>query len=245
MLVGLLIGLTGMGGGAIMTPFLIGIMQLNPVTAVGTDLVFASVIKWIGGFGHLKFGHFKLKEVGWLALGSLPASWLGSKVMMINQTNQVWLQRGFPIMLGCILLGVGYIAIFPRHVRFLKLSANKTHHGLLIIIGGLGGFLVGLTSIGGGTVIMALLILFFTLPSNKLVGLDISHGALLATFSALLYISNQHVNWLISFLLIVGGIPGVILGTKLGHQLKGLYLKRILGGLLFFLGLFYLLRELI
>jgi len=240
--VGFLIGVTGMGGGALMTPFLIGVLKFNPAIAVGTDLIFAAFTKLFGGYRHLKHGHLKINEVGWLALGSLPASWFGSRIMLINQSNTVWTEEIFPTLLGLILIVVGFITFFSK--RKLKVKTNLEKHPsgwVLIIFGVIGGFLVGLTSIGGGTIIMALLILFYSLPTNNLVGLDITHGAILASFSATFYLIHQQVDWPTVILLICGSLPGVFLGALFVKKAVNFPLKKILGLILFFLGWFYIL----
>ncbi len=214
LLIGFLIGLSGMGGGALMTPFLLLVMKLNPVTAVATDLAFASITKIAGGTKHYRSGNVSLKQVTWMAVGSLPATFGGAQIVLRMSAELV--EGVLPKILGGVLLLVGLIMI----VRAFNLVTIRESSGVswpkplaLILVGAIGGFLVGMTSIGGGTVIMALMILFFAMPINFMVGLDVMHGALLAAGAAITYAAAGRTEWALVGLLLIGSVPGVWLGA--------------------------------
>ena len=237
---GFLIGLTGMGGGALMTPFLLTVMKFNPVLAVGTDLVFAAVTKIIGGFEHHHESKISLKPVLWMGIGSIPASVIGSQFILHQTDNRQLIDEFLPNLLGWTLVAVSVIII----VRAFSLLDPKASTDIrypsalaLIVIGAVGGGLVGMTSIGGGTVIMALLLLFFTMPLNYIVGLDVMHGALLAIMSALSYMHAGQTDFGAVGMLLLGSLPGVWLGAKVVHRINLLLVRGILALLILMVGI--------
>lgn len=240
LLTGFLIGLTGMGGGALMTPFLLTVMKFDPVLAVGTDLVFASITKVTGGIGHHHESKISPKPVLWMAAGSVPASLLSSQFILRQQDNHYLIDEFLPKLLGWTLIIVSII-ILARVFRFFgpKKEAQVRYPPpwALTVIGALGGLLVGMTSIGGGTVIMALLLLFFSMPLNYMVGLDVMHGALLAIISAGSYIVAGQVDFTAVGLLLLGSLPGVWLGAKVVHRINLLLVRALLGLLVLGAGL--------
>ena len=229
---GFLIGLTGMGGGALMTPFLITVMKYDPVLAVGTDLAFAAITKFVGGLEHHHESKISMKPVLWMATGSIPASILGSQFILSQTDNRQLIEEFLPNLLGWTLITVSII-IIARTFRFLgpkKESEVRYPSALALIgIGAVGGLLVGMTSIGGGTVIMALLLLFFSMPLNYMVGLDVMHGAVLAIISAFSYIFAGQTDWASVGLLLIGSLPGVWLGARTVHRINLLLVRGILG----------------
>ncbi len=237
---GFLIGLTGMGGGALMTPFLLTVMKFNPVLAVGTDLVFAAVTKIIGGFGHHHESKISLKPVLWLATGSIPASIAGSQFVLRQTDNRQLIDVFLPRLLGWTLIVVSVI-IIARAFRLLGIKAQTDIRYpsalALVLIGAFGGGLVGMTSIGGGTVIMALLLLFFSMPLNHMVGLDVMHGALLAIISAFSYIFAGQTDFSAVGILLLGSLPGVWLGAKVVHRVNLLLVRGILALLILMVGI--------
>jgi uncharacterized membrane protein YfcA len=230
LLIGFLIGLTGMGGGALMTPFLLIVMKLDPVVAIGTDLAFAAITKIAGGTQHYRHGNVSLKQVAWMALGSLPASFASAQMVLRMDPRIV--QDVLPPILGGVLIFVGLL-IMARALNVLRPRTTSAELVwprplAMILVGVIGGFLVGLTSIGGGTIIMAMLIVFFTIPVNYLVGLDVLHGALLATMAAVTYALAGRTDWSLVGLLLIGSIPGVWLGV---HSISRIDRRIIRGGL--------------
>jgi len=229
---GFLIGLTGMGGGALMTPFLLTVMKFDPILAVGTDLAFAAITKIVGGLGHHQESKISFKPVLWMAMGSIPASILGSQFILSQTDNRYLIEEFLPNLLGWTLIIVSII-IIARVFRFLgpKKESEVRYPApwALISIGAIGGVLVGMTSIGGGTVIMALFLLFFSIPLNYLVGLDVMHGALLAIISAFSYIFAGQTDWATVGFLLIGSLPGVWLGARVVHRINLLLVRGILG----------------
>jgi uncharacterized membrane protein YfcA len=239
LVIGFLIGITGMGGGALMTPFLLIVLKMNPVAALGTDLSFAAITKVVGGIGHWREDNGSFREVLWLAAGSLPASFLGAQIIL-RVEDQAFIETTLPQILGSVLVVVGLI-ILARLTR--ALGPRETGEGgwpappALILIGVLGGFLVGITSIGGGTVIIALLMIFFSIPLNHMVGLDVMHGALLASVPAATYAFSGVVAWDLVGLLLIGSVPGAWLGAKAVSKIDRRIIRGVLGVLIIVAGI--------
>jgi uncharacterized membrane protein YfcA len=215
-IIGLLIGLTGMGGGALTTPFLIIVMRMHPVAAVGTDLAFAAITKTVGGVQHIREKNVRFSYVLWLAFGSLPAALLGAQ-LTLRWGNSAEMESILSRVLGVVLIIVALIflarvvgLLAPRTAEYVRLPTPFN----LVAVGAVGGFLVGITSIGGGTVIMALLLIFFTMHLNEMVGMDVVHGAILASVAAVSYAVAGRTDWTMVFRLLLGSIPGVWLGAR-------------------------------
>ena len=229
--VGFLIGLTGMGGGALMTPFLLIIMKLDPVLAVGTDLAFAAITKISGGIQHRREKNVSLRRVFWMACGSIPTSFLGAQFILGQTENRKLIEETLPTLLGITLIAVSLI-ILARVFRVLgpteHIEVKWPAPWALVAIGAIGGALVGMTSIGGGTVIMALLLIFFSIPLNLLVGIDVVHGALLAVTTVLNYAFAGQTDWGLVSLLLIGSLPGAWLGARMVNRLD----RRLVRGVL-------------
>ena len=240
LMVGFLIGLTGMGGGALMTPFLLIVMKLDPVLAVGTDLAFAAITKMIGGFQHRREKNVSLRRVFWLACGSIPASFLGAQFILQQTSNRKLIEETLPALLGITLIVVSVI-ILARVFRILgpteMIEIKWPAPWAMVIIGAVGGVLVGMTSIGGGTVIMALLLVFFSIPLNLMVGVDVVHGALLAVTTSLSYAFAGQTDWGLVGLLLIGSLPGVWLGAKMVNHLDRRAVRGVLAVLVFGAGI--------
>ncbi len=239
--VGFLVGMTGMGGGALMTPFLILFMRMNPVLAVGTDLVFAAFTKIASSIQHSRQGTVRLRPVFWMAVGSLPASWLSASFLLSRVDDEFVVQEALPKSLGVILLVVSVI-VLARLMNWIgrrdeAAETHLPHWAILIAVGVVGGLLVGFTSGGGGTVIIALLLIFFAIPTPQLVGLDVVHGAVLALFAAIAYGLAGQVDWPLVGWLLLGSIPGTLLGTRAVTILPQKAVRGMIGGLLFLTGL--------
>jgi len=234
LMVGFLIGLTGMGGGALMTPFLLLVMKFDPIHAVGTDLTFAAITKVFGGIQHRREENVSFKRVFWLAVGSIPASFLGAQFILRNSGNRNLIDETLPNVLGTTLIIVSLVILG----RVFNLLGPKEAPEIrwpepwaMIGIGALGGLLVGMTSIGGGTVIMALLLIFFSIPLNLMIGVDVVHGALLAMISATSYVFAGQTDFTLVGLLLIGSLPGAWLGARAINRID----LRIVRGILAFL----------
>ncbi|MSP13639.1 MAG: sulfite exporter TauE/SafE family protein [Chloroflexi bacterium] len=218
-IVGLVIGMTGMGGGVIMTPLLMLGFGLPPSLAVGTDLVYAAVTKLAGFWQHWRQRTVDFGLVRDLALGSLPASLAAVELL-------AWLKHTYPVLvdtwlgrlIAVALILAGLLMVFRvlhRHAPSPLQPARPYRRWTVVAIGALGGLLVGLTSVGSGTMIMALLVLLVPLSSEKLVGTDIAHATLLVGVSALAHLILGDANLPLAGQLLLGSIPGVLIGSRL------------------------------
>jgi uncharacterized membrane protein YfcA len=223
LVVGLLVGLTGMGGGVLMTPLLVVGLGMPATVAVGTDLAYSSATKLVGAWQHWRQGTVEVRVVRALAFGSIPATIVAVSVLY-------YLHNVLHIDVNAVLerfIGVMLVVAAVLMVRKLWLSyrgePNKLHldydnfpTGRLISIGALGGFLVGMTSIGSGSLIIALLVMTVALAPDKLVGTDVAHAFLLVGTAALAHLLfMQDVDMLLAGKLLAGSIPGVLLGSRM------------------------------
>lgn len=223
LVVGMLVGLTGMGGGVLMTPLLVLGLGMPATAAVGTDLAYSSITKLAGTWQHWRQGTVDTRVVKAMALGSVPATLVAVAMLFLLQSVDATvldavLERFIGIML--VVAGVlmvqklwrarrGDIVALPDH-----LVAFPT--GKLIAIGAFGGFLVGLTSIGSGSLIIALLVITISLTPEKLVGTDVAHAFLLVGAAAVAhFFVLQDVDVALAAKLLVGSIPGVLIGSRL------------------------------
>ncbi len=250
LLVGFLVGLTGVGGGSLMTPFLVLTMGIPAPTAVGTDLVYATVTKVVGSVQHYRQQSVNLQVAVFLGLGSLPASLLGV-------TTLEWIKANYDedavrsIMITIIaatLLLVGASLIF-RTFFMRDRSASPTkpiwdgksrmslkRRLFTILFGAMGGYLVGLTSIGSGSIMAIILLLLYPLAPAVVVGTDIAHATVLSLVTGLAHASQGNVDWGLAGTLLLGSVPGVLVGSRLAPYIPGKPLRVILACMLIFVG---------
>jgi uncharacterized membrane protein YfcA len=223
---GFLVGLTGMGGGALMTPMLVLLFKIEPRVAVASDLVNSLVMKPIGGAVHTKRGTVQWSLVRWLVLGSVPSAFLGAFVLnVLGDSKDV--QRQTKILLGCALL-VASVAILAkavlsarteRRLAALGQQPNLHPHSIKPIatttVGAVGGFIVGMTSVGSGSLMIVLLMLLYPrLSSKSLVGTDLVQAIPLVASAALGQLLFGHIDFGVAGSLIAGSVPGVYLGAR-------------------------------
>lgn len=225
-IVGIVIGLTGMGGGALMTPALI-FLGIPPTTAVANDLVAAAVNKTVGAAVHLRQGSPHLRLAAWLVAGSVPTAALGAwLVSKMGEAEQR--QANLKLAIGCALLlaaGTYILRMFLRmrsNVRDAREGRVRQSDEVVVrpvptlIIGAVGGLLVGITSVGSGSLIMvALLMLYPRLSAAKLVGTDLVQAIPLVLSAAVTHVLIEGITWAVLLPLIIGGSPGTYLGAKL------------------------------
>ena len=226
-LVGIIVGLTGVGGASLITPMLIFVFQVPPSIAVSSDVVAATLMKAIGGFKHWQQQTLDLQAVKWLALGSVPGSLGGVGILhLIRHTGALDLDGILLHLLGVMMLVVAVLAIaqllLKTFVPRLKLPEPpkfdlKTKLGRVsaMSVGLVLGCLVGLTSVSSGSMFALVLIAFFHLDSRKLVGTDISQAAILLLFTSFGHLTLGTVNWGLVLPIWLGTVPGVLLGAKL------------------------------
>lgn len=242
-LVGLLVGFTGVGGGALMTPFLI-YYGLAPAVAVGTDLVYAAITKTGGLVLHHRRGTVHWRIVGLLALGSLPAAVLSITLLRqlaesgVNYESLITSTLGISLVLTSLFLlfrstnsDTGPVVASPQ----VKIPCRV---GICTVVGGaLLGVLVTLSSVGAGALGAAMLMLVYPrLRTVNVVGIDIAHAALLTAASGFGHVQLGTVDFTLLWHLLLGSIPGIALGTRLGIKLPELFVRRALGALLLSVG---------
>lgn len=235
--VGLLVGLTGVGGGALMTPLLISTFGLSPQVAVGTDLLYASITKTAGSWRHHVSDHVDWPIVMRLAAGSLPAAAVLLAVMAFLPVDMVqlahWIRMGLVVALP--LSGLA-IVLYP----FLTRTAPRKDTGDVpprtiptVLFGVVLGLLVTLTSVGAGAIgVTVLAALYPMLPAKRLVGSDIAHAVPLTLVGGLGHLGLGNVDIGILLVLLIGSIPGILLGARLAGLAPEWLLRPILGVML-------------
>ena len=234
--IGLLVGMTGMGGASLMTPLLILIFGVQPVTAIGTDIFYAAVTKSVGGFQHLRAGTVHKGLAFWMAAGSVPAAIGGVAVIeyLKNTVGEDELDGIVFGILGATLLVVGVATalrtifipdvIKERHALHLY----RRHIIAAVATGVTTGFVIGLTSAGSGTLIAIILIAVFRLTPQRVVGTDIFHAAVLLWAAGIAHWVTGNVDFGLAGNILVGSVPGVLIGGRLAFK-SG---KNLLRGLL-------------
>src|SRR6476620_10453416 len=235
--IGVLVGMTGMGGGSLMTPMLILIFGIQPTTAIGTDIFYSAVTKTVGGWRHLRMKTVNMGLTLWLAAGSVPASILGVWAISLleKSVGEDRLDSIVYALLGGTLLMVGIITL----ARALILSnlieerddfeIKRRHKIAAIVIGATTGFVIGVTSAGSGTVIAILLISVFRLTPRKVVGTDVFHAAILLWAAGIAHWVGGNVDFSLAGNILLGSIPGVVIGASLSDRAPQGFLRTALG----------------
>ena len=244
--VGFLVGVTGAGGGALMTPMLILLFGVKPATAISSDLVAAVVMRPFGAAVHLHKGTVNLRLVGWMVLGSVPMAFLGAYLLHVLGQSQV-AQDNVERALGAALL-VGAAAMTLRYGldrRAGNLRKGVVHEIVLrplpsIAIGMLGGIIVGMTSVGSGSLIIVLLLFVYPLlGANQLVGTDLVQAVPLTGAAALGALAFGHVEFSVTTSIIVGSVPAVLIGSFLSSRAPDRFIRPLITFVIFASGLKY------
>jgi uncharacterized membrane protein YfcA len=241
--VGLLVGLTGMGGGALMTPALILLGLARPAIAVGTDLVWGTLTKAVGAFVHCRQKTVDFTIVKRLAIGSIAGALAGLALLArLHKHGAEAMDRVIVRMLAIALMCVA-LSLFVRAVRGSRINtgADLLHEKgpawLTSVLGAVIGFLVSLTSVGSGSLIVAcLVVLYPCIPMRRIVGSDIVHALFLVGISALGHLGMGSINVPLLGALLIGSIPGVWVGSKMSAVFPERVLQPLLATTLFFLG---------
>jgi uncharacterized membrane protein YfcA len=231
--VGIVVGLTGMGGGALMTPALI-FLGINPAVAVTNDLVAAAINRPVGAAVHFRSGSPNLKLAMWLVIGSVPTAFAGAFIVnAIGTSDQqetfVKYAIGVALLFTAATYGLRmYINLHRRTSGRARAKAETVVKPVpTLLVGVLGGLLVGITSVGSGSLIMVtLLLLYPTLSAVKLVGTDLVQAVPLVLSAAVSHIIVDGVQWAVLIPLILGGTPGTFLGAKLASWVSQSVIKR-------------------
>jgi uncharacterized protein len=240
--VGLIVGMTGVGGGSLMTPLLLGMFKLEPAVAIGTDLWFAALTKTGGAITHARFGHVDWRTTRWLLAGSLPGTVATVAVMHATGVGDAWRQT-LTFALGvALLLTALAIAIKPV---VLKLGQSLERHlneprrrAATVAAGALLGVLVTLSSIGAGALGASLLLLLNPRwATHRVVGTDIAHAVPLTLVAGIGHATLGHVEWLLLPLLLAGSLPGIHLGALLSRKLPDRIVRALLCGSLLTAGI--------
>jgi uncharacterized membrane protein YfcA len=225
LLIGLLVGMTGMGGGSLMTPMLVFLFGFKPTVAIGTDILHGAIFKSFGAVRHRQLGTVHLRLTAWMLLGSAPFSLLGVGF-------SVWLEHRYgasfediaAAILGAALIvcGIGFgVKTFLRgrvksDAPFLLAPRDRR---IAVVLGASGGFVVGLTSVGSGTFFALVMLLAFPLTAAKVVGTDIFHAAALLWIAGAGHLVAGNVDLLAMGSLLVGSVPGVLIGSSVSVKL--------------------------
>ena len=231
--IGILVGMTGMGGGALMTPLLILLFGVSPTTAIGTDILYAAITKTVGGWRHFRMKTVNMDLVKWLALGSVPAAIFGVELVSLLQDRlgEEKLDSLVYAVLGGTLLMVGVITLFRALILARTISERddfemKTRHKVAAVtIGATTGFVIGVTSAGSGTVIAVLLIAVFRLTPKRVVGTDVFHAAIVLWAAGLAHFGHGNVDLGLVGNILVGSVPGVVIGAALMRRANHAHLR--------------------
>jgi uncharacterized protein len=243
--VGVLIGMTGIGGGSLMTPLLILVFGVKPITAIGTDLAYGAVTKTVGGWRHLRQGTVDMSLSLWMAVGSVPAAIGGVYVLeLVERAYGDEFDSILIVALAATLLFTGAVTL--GRALFVKALHDKERETVemtrrnkiqAVVLGLLVGFVLGVTSAGSGALIAVGLILMFRLIPSRVVGTDVFHAAILLWAAAAAHIVAGNVDFGLAGNILIGSIPGVWIGSNLTLRVGNDVLRRTLGLVLIGAGL--------
>lgn len=226
LLIGTLVGMTGMGGGALMTPILILVFGFKPTLAVGTDILHGAVFKTFGAARHRGLGTVHARLTFWMLIGSAPMSLLGVEVadwLQRSHGNGVESASAKVIGAALVLGGLGLLAktfirrgIQASDAPFLLAKRDRI---IAFALGATGGFIVGLTSVGSGTFFALVMLTVFPLTAVKIVGTDIFHAAALLWVAGLSHLLHGNVDLRAMGWLLLGSIPGILVGSQVTVRL--------------------------
>ncbi len=245
-IVGLLVGMTGAGGGALMSPMLILLFGITPSTAISSDLVAAVVMRPVGAGVHMRARTVNFKLVGWMVLGSVPSAFLGAYLLHLMGGSKMD-QEKIEIVLGAALL-VGASAMVLRMALDRRAGNTRTAvvHEVVprplptVAIGVVGGLIVGMTSVGSGSLmIVMMLFLYPALGASQLVGTDLTQAVPLTLAAALGALAFGHVDFGVTTSLIIGSVPAVYIGSRFSSTMPDRYVRPVIAFVIFASGLKY------
>jgi uncharacterized membrane protein YfcA len=235
--VGVLVGLTGVGGGSLMTPILILIFGFQPVTAVGTDLAYGAVTKTVGGWRHLRQRTVNSSLSTWMAIGSVPSAIGG--VYALHALEKATGRSFDNTVLTAVAVALMFtgLAVLARALFLPKLVEReretfvmeRRHKVAAVVLGILVGFVLGVTSAGSGSLIAVGLIMLFRLAPRQVVATDIFHAAILLWAAAIAHIVAGNVDFALAGTILIGSLPGVWLGSHLSITTPVALLRTALG----------------
>lgn len=244
--VGLIVGLTGVGGGSLMTPLLVLFFGVSPATAVGTDLLYASLTKTLGAWVHSRRGTVEWRVVGLLAIGSLPAALVTILLLKYLAPDEKTLRTLVTGVLSVALILTAVVLLFKDRIAKFGRSHDgrvyELHHrylpGATIATGVVVGVLVTVSSIGAGVLgTVALLFLYPRMSSVKVVGTDIAHAVPLTAFAGMGHLALGTVDLVLLGSLLLGSLPGIYIGSHLSAKVPERVLRPVLAAMLLLIGI--------
>jgi len=242
LLIGFMVGLTGVGGAALLTPILV-LLGISPAIAVGTDLAYNSVTKFFGSVQHWRQKTINFKLMKYLAIGSIPSTILAVGMLRLfdsffnNQEEIIKHALGYVLILVAIATLVKTFAKGRLEFNKIQLKPIEEKRSLTIVIGAVLGFLVGLTSIGSGSLFALVMLYLYKMTPTELVGTDIAHAFFLVTAAGIMHAGIGNVNYLLMINLLIGSIPGVLIGSTLSAKIPAKPLRAIVAVMILLSGL--------
>lgn len=245
LLVGLIVGMTGVGGGSLMTPLLVMVFGVSPATAIGTDLLYAGITKAGGSVARHKLGSVNWRVAILLAVGSVPAALATTYVLARLSPHSADISKVLTLALGGALLLSALALVFKAPLqawvarRVGPTKAAPSHHvtATTIAVGALLGVLVTTTSVGAGAMCaIALLLLYPQLPTNHIAGTDIVHAVPLTLVAGAGHAFAGTVDYTLLGTLLIGSLPGIVIGSAIAHRLPEPLLRQALAFVLFAVG---------
>jgi uncharacterized protein len=231
--IGAIVGMTGVGGGSLMTPLLLSVFKLNPAVAIGTDLWFACITKVAGSASHHLSGHVNWRITALMLAGSIPASMATVALMHQTGITKGW-ASALTFSLGIALLLTAVTVAYKQawHAVGLRLEPwlpESRKPALTVLCGLILGVLVSLSSIGAGAIGATLIMLIYPrLPSHRIVGTDIAHAVPLTLVAGIGHATLGHVDWVLLGSLLIGSIPGIWLGAQLTRKMPEKIVRTLL-----------------
>jgi uncharacterized protein len=229
--VGTLIGMTGLGGGVLLLPLLIFGLKVPAMLAVGSDALFNFLTKIGSSWVHLRKGTVRRKVVLALAVGSYLAH--------LRETYGTGVNHFITTAVGILLIAIPLLLLFQQQIESHIVNRPPTMKGFvgMVFIGLVAGFLVGMTSVGSGSIIMMLLLLFYSFPPKVMVGTDIVHAVVLTGVTSAMHWHINNIDFKLVAMLLIGSVPGGLVGSYLSTRVPMLWLRRILCALLLMTGI--------
>ena len=243
LITGLLVGATGMGGGSLMTPLLIFLFNFNPTMAIGTDILHGAIFKSFGALRHRRLGTVRARLAGWMLVGSAPASLLGvwtATYLTDRYGDSVDSVQGRVLGYTLLFGSAAFVAKALLHSSGPAASLGRLttrDRNIAVSIGLGGGFIVGLTSVGSGTLFALAMLLAFPLAAKVVVGTDIAHASTLLWVAGVGHLAAGNVAVSAIGWLLVGSIPGVLVGSQVSIGLPETALRFSLAAVLALSGL--------
>jgi uncharacterized protein len=229
--VGILVGLTGIGGGSLMTPLLVIFIGTKPVVAVGTDIAYGAITKTLGGWRHLRSGTVDMGLSKWLAFGSVPGSVAGvvavERISALHGDGLLWGVASALLFTAVVTLARALFVVNPQERHSVpiegRVKAGAVALGLFL------GFLLGVTSVGSGALVGLALILVFRLTPHRVVGTDVFHAAMMLWAAGLAHVVAGNIDYTLMGPILIGSLPGVWIGEHLARRIPAAALRPALG----------------